>query len=140
MNFSRQPSGAGTPAESWRATPGFVSGSEGFSCLPAPTFDAPLPTPSASTARTASSCKHNKRQSGSPGGSAVRTLPAVRALGSVPGSGRPPRGGHGNPLQYSRLENPLDRGAWRALVHGVVKSTPRDITSQTESLANGLSL
>ena len=33
-------------------------------------------------------------------------------LGSIPGSGRPPGGGHGNPLQYSCLENPVDRGAW----------------------------
>ena len=37
-----------------------------------------------------------------------------RDLGSVPGSGRSPGGGHGNPLQYSCLENPMDRGAWRA--------------------------
>ena len=34
--------------------------------------------------------------------------------GLIPGSGRSPRGGHGNPLQYSCLENPMDRGAWRA--------------------------
>ena len=38
----------------------------------------------------------------------------VGDLGSVPGSGRSPGGGHGNPLQYSCLENPMDRGAWRA--------------------------
>ena len=38
---------------------------------------------------------------------------------SVPGSGRPPGGGHGNPLQNSYLENPMDRGAWRATVHSV---------------------
>ena len=42
--------------------------------------------------------------------------------GSVPKSGRYPGGGHGNPLQYSCLENPMDRGAWRATVHGVTKS------------------
>ena len=42
--------------------------------------------------------------------------------GLIPGSGRSPRGGHGNPLQYSCLENPIDRGAWRATVHGVAKS------------------
>ena len=42
--------------------------------------------------------------------------------GSVSGSGGSPGGGHGNPLQYSCLENPLDRGAWRAAVHGVAKS------------------
>ena len=38
--------------------------------------------------------------------------------GSIPKSGRYPGGGHGNPLQYSCLENPMDRGAWRATVHG----------------------
>ena len=43
-------------------------------------------------------------------------------VGSIPGSGRSPGGGHGNPLQYSCLENPMDRGAWRARVHGVTKS------------------
>ena len=43
-------------------------------------------------------------------------------LGSIPGLGRCPRGGHGNPLQYSCLENPMDRGAWRATVHGVTES------------------
>ena len=41
----------------------------------------------------------------------------VRDVGSVPGSGRSPGGGHRNPLQYSCLENPTDRGAWRASVH-----------------------
>ena len=43
-------------------------------------------------------------------------------MGSVPGSGRSLGGGHGNALQYSCLENPMDRGAWRATVHGVAKS------------------
>ena len=42
-------------------------------------------------------------------------------LGLIPGSGRSPGGGHGNPLQYSCLENRMDRGAWRATVHGVAK-------------------
>ena len=42
--------------------------------------------------------------------------------GSIPGSGRPPGGGYGNPLLYSCLENPTDRGAWRAIVHRVTKS------------------
>ena len=41
---------------------------------------------------------------------------------SIPGSGRSPGGGNGNPLQYSFLENPMDRGAWQATVHGVTKS------------------
>ena len=43
-------------------------------------------------------------------------------LGSIPRLGRPPGKGHGNPLQYSCLENPIDRGAWRATVRGVAKS------------------
>ena len=46
----------------------------------------------------------------------------VRDVGSIPGSGRSPGEGHGNPLQYSCLENPMDRGAWQALVHRVVQS------------------
>ena len=46
----------------------------------------------------------------------------TRDAGLIPGSGRFPGGGHGNPLQYSCLENPMDRGAWWATVHGAVKS------------------
>ena len=46
----------------------------------------------------------------------------LRDVDSVPGSGRPPGGGNGNPLQYSCLENPMDRGAWWATVHWVTKS------------------
>ena len=46
----------------------------------------------------------------------------IRDTGSIPGSGRSPEAGHSNPLQYSCLENPMDRGAWRAAVHGVPKS------------------
>ena len=42
--------------------------------------------------------------------------------GSIPGSGRSPGEGNGNPLQYPWLENPMDRGAWQATVHGVAKS------------------
>ena len=45
----------------------------------------------------------------------------VRDTGSIPGLGRFHGGGNGNPLQYSCLENPMDRGAWRAMVHGVAK-------------------
>ena len=43
-------------------------------------------------------------------------------MGSIPGSGQSPGGGHGNPLQYSCLENPMDRGAWWATVYGVTKN------------------
>ena len=46
----------------------------------------------------------------------------IRDTGLIPGSGRSPGGGHGNPLQYSCLENPMDRGAWQAAVHGATKS------------------
>ena len=63
---------------------------------------------------------------GFPGGSVVKNLPANAGdsdnASSIPGSGRSPGGGNGNPLQYSCLENPMDRGAWKAAVHGVAKS------------------
>ena len=60
---------------------------------------------------------------GSSSGIAVKNLPAnAGVMGLIPGSGRSPEEGHGNSLQYSRLENPMDRGAWRATVHGVTKS------------------
>ena len=56
----------------------------------------------------------------------VKNLPDnagdVRDVGSIPGLGRPPGEGNGNPLQYSCLENPMDRGGWQAMVHGVTKS------------------
>jgi len=59
----------------------------------------------------------------------VKNLPAnvrdVRDEGSIPGLGRSHGGGRGNPLQYSCLENPLDRGAWWATVHGVTNSGTR---------------
>ena len=56
------------------------------------------------------------------GGSVVKNLPANAGdIGSVPGSGRSPGGGNGNPLQYSYLGNPMDRGTWWAAVHGVAK-------------------
>ena len=60
---------------------------------------------------------------GFPGGSEVKNLPANAGdSGSIPGSGKSPGEGNGDPLQYSCLENPLDRGAWWATVHGVTKS------------------
>ena len=46
----------------------------------------------------------------------------IRDLNSIPGSGRSLGGRHGNPLQYSCQENPMDRGAWQATVHGVKNS------------------
>ena len=56
----------------------------------------------------------------------VKNLPAnardIRDAGSIPGSGRSPGGGNGNPLKYSCLKNPMNRGAWWATVHRVKKS------------------
>ena len=46
----------------------------------------------------------------------------IRDMDSIPGLGRSPGGGHGDPFQYSCLENPMDRGAWQAMVHGVTTS------------------
>ena len=58
-----------------------------------------------------------------PGGSdSKESACSVGDLDSIPGLGRSPGGGHGNSLQYSCLENPMDRGAWWATVHSVAKS------------------
>ena len=61
-----------------------------------------------------------------PGGPVVKNLLAnaqdSKDKGSIPGLRRPPGEGNGNPLQYSCLENSIDRGAWKATVHGVKKS------------------
>ena len=59
----------------------------------------------------------------------VKNLPVnagdVRDMNSIPGLERSPGGQNGNPLQYSCLENPMDRGAWQSTVHGVAKSWTR---------------
>ena len=56
----------------------------------------------------------------------VKNLPAsagdIRDTGSIPESGRSPGGGHGNPFQYSYMENPIDREVWQTAVHRVTKS------------------
>ena len=63
------------------------------------------------------------RVKGFPGGSDHKESACnVGGLGSVPGLGRSPGGRHGNPVQYSCLKNPMDRGAWQATVHRVAKS------------------
>ena len=54
----------------------------------------------------------------------VKNLPASAGdVGLIPGLERSPGEGNGNPFQYSRLENPMDRGAWQATVHGVTKES-----------------
>ena len=60
----------------------------------------------------------------------------VRDMGSIPGFGRSPGGGHSNPLQYSYLENPMDRRAWQAAVHRVTQSWTRlkQLSLQTRQL------
>ena len=59
----------------------------------------------------------------------VKNLPAIagdiRDVGSIPGLGRSPGGGHGNPVQYSCLENPMDRETWQATVQRIAKSRTR---------------
>ena len=63
---------------------------------------------------------------GFPGGSEVKASACSAGdLGSIPGSGRSPGEGNDNPLQYSCLENPMDGGAWWAVVHGIPKSWTR---------------
>ena len=71
-----------------------------------------------------------------PGGSAGKNLPANEGdESSIPGSGRSPGGGNGNPLQYSCWENPMDRDAWPATVHEVPESdTPEHAQGVTDSV------
>ena len=60
---------------------------------------------------------------GFPSGSVVKNPPAsLGDVGSIPGLGRSPGEGNGNPLQHFCLENPTDRGAWPTMVHGISKS------------------
>ena len=67
--------------------------------------------------------RYLSNQMGFPGVSLVKNLPANAGhAGLIPVSGRSPREGNGNPLQYSCLGNSMDRGTWQATVHGVAKS------------------
>ena len=52
----------------------------------------------------------------------------VKDSGSITGLGRSPGGGYGNPLQYSCLENPMDRGSWRATIHRIAESDTTEVT------------
>ena len=67
----------------------------------------------------------------------VKNMPAnardLRDMGPIPGSGRSPGGGHGNPLQYSCLGDPMDSGAWQATVHGVAESDTAETTKHARS-------
>ena len=71
---------------------------------------------------------------GFPGGPVIKNPPDnVGDLGSIPGQGRSPGEGNGNPLQYSCLGNPTDRGAWWATVHGVARESDK-----TQKLNNNM--
>ena len=78
-----------------------------------------------------------------PGGSVVQNpLANAGNMGWIPGWARPPGGGNGNPLQYSYLKNPMDKGARRATIHGVTKSQTRlsnftSLTSLTSYFITG---
>ena len=67
---------------------------------------------------------HSSLEAGFPGGSVVENLPGgAEDVGSIPGLERSPGEGNGNPIQNSCLENPMDRGDWRAAVHGSLKDS-----------------
>ena len=72
---------------------------------------------------------------GFPAGSLVKNLPAsaeaTGGAGWIPGSGRSPEGGSGSQLQHSCLENPRDRGAWRATVHGAAELDTTEVAEHT---------
>ena len=76
----------------------------------------------------------------------VKNLPGnagdIRDAGSISGSGIPTGGGYDNPLQYSCLEKPMDRGAWQATVHGVTKGSEKterlSMHTHTHSIGNSI--
>ena len=79
---------------------------------------------------------------GFPGGARVKNPPVnagdIKDLSSIPGSGRSPGGGHGNPLWYSCLENPRDGGAWWAAIYGVTQSRTRLKRLSSSSSSSGV--
>ena len=76
-----------------------------------------------------------KMPQGLPGGSAGKESACEAGdLGLIPGSGRSPGGGNGNPLQYSCLRSPMDRGAWRATVHGLTRVGHDSVTKPPDAL------
>ena len=64
----------------------------------------------------------------------------ARDTGLIPGSGRSSGGGNDNPLQYSCLEDPMDRGPWQAIVHGITQSQTRLITYTCHVIRSGLGI
>ena len=83
--------------------------------------------------RTSEKGLNKTKTNNPPGGSVVKNPPANTGdLGSIPGSGGSPGGGNGNLLQYSCLENPMDRGDEWSTVHGVAKSQAR-VTKHTHN-------
>ena len=72
------------------------------------------------------------------GSDSKESVRSAGVLGSIPGWGRSPGEGNGSPLQYSCLGNPVDRGAWWAAVHGVVKSQTLDTTRQLTLSLSGV--
>ena len=93
------------------------SGTHWSSCDPLPHFVFKTLPPKQSASQVVLMVKQTNKQKNLP-----TNAGDARDMGSIPGSGRSPGGGHGNPLQYSCLENPMDRGALRATVHRVTKS------------------
>ena len=79
-----------------------------------------------------------------PGGPVAKNLPAnagdTEDMGSIPGSGRPPGEGNGNSLQYSSLGNPMDRGAWQAIGHGVARVRHNLATKQQQNVNHNVDL
>ena len=71
----------------------------------------------------------------------VKSLPVnaknARDVGLIPGSERSPGEGNGNPLQYSCLENPMDRGAWQAMFHGVEKRVDHNLLTKQQKQQSG---
>ena len=113
LNYIPISSSRGTQSTKSAATHSFLCSLE----LPSMQRDCPLLTPSTCFPRS-SVGKESACSSGDPG--------------LIPGSGRSPGEGNGNPLQYSRLENPMDRGAWQVTVHGVTRVGLSDSTTTTQ--------
>ena len=83
---------------------------------------AALPLSCSASELSAAETQSKTHQRASQGHSGEEPTCQCRRHGSIPGSGRPPGGGNGTPLQYSCLGNPMDRGVWQGTIHGVTKS------------------